>query len=152
MLRLAIHAAWKFDPGRHHTFNAAVQLCLQRSFDPIVEYLDALQWDGTERLDTWMMTYLGAEDTKLNRAIGRLALVAMVRRVRKPGCRFDQIIVLESPEGRLKSRHPGRRQRKFLRSNHNFMQAADGVIMCTKATSTCSANRSTVKAAGPRGP
>jgi hypothetical protein len=103
VLRRLIHEAFKFDPGRNHTFDAAVQLCLQGVFDPIVEYLAGLQWDGTKRLDTWMTTYLGAEDTELNRAIGRLALVAMVRRARKPGCKFDQIIVLESPEGRLKS-------------------------------------------------
>ena len=33
----------------------------------------------------------------------RIALVAQVRRARQPGCKFDQIIVMESPEGHLKS-------------------------------------------------
>lgn len=103
VLRLLIHEQFKFDPGRNHTFDACVQLCLQHSFDPVADYLDGLKWDGTKRLDTWMHDYLGADDTELNRAIGRLALLAMVRRVRKPGCKFDQIIVLESPEGREKS-------------------------------------------------
>jgi predicted P-loop ATPase len=50
-----------------------------------------------------LATYLGAEKTPLNRAIGRLALIAAVRRVRQPGCKFDQIIVLEGPEGTGKS-------------------------------------------------
>jgi predicted P-loop ATPase len=54
-------------------------------------------------LEEWLCTYLGAEDTPLNRAIGRIALIALVRRARKPGCKFDQIIVLESAEGQLKS-------------------------------------------------
>jgi predicted P-loop ATPase len=72
-------------------------------FDPIVEYLDALKWDGTSRVDAWLITYLGAADTKLNRAIGRLTLIAMVRRARQPGCKFDQIIVLEGLEGTGKS-------------------------------------------------
>ena len=62
-----------------------------------------LQWDKRPRLDTWMTIYLGADDTPLNRAIGRLTLVAAVRRVRQPGCKFDQIPVLEGPEGTGKS-------------------------------------------------
>jgi predicted P-loop ATPase len=50
-----------------------------------------------------MTTYLGAEDTALNRAIGRLTLIAAVRRVRSPGCKFDQIPVWEGKEGTNKS-------------------------------------------------
>src|SRR5262249_23545092 len=103
MLRVAIHKTWKFEPSRTDIFDAGVQLCLQNAFDPVVDYLDGLRWDGTKRIDKWMMTYLGAENTKFNRAVGRLALVAMVRRARHPGCKFDQIIVLEGPEGKLKS-------------------------------------------------
>jgi Virulence-associated protein E/CHC2 zinc finger len=103
ILRRLIFETWKFDPGRNHTFDACVQLCLQHSFDPIVDYLDALQWDGIKRIDTWMCDYLGADNTELNRTISRLTLLAMVRRPRKPGCKFDQIIVLEGHEGKLKS-------------------------------------------------
>jgi Virulence-associated protein E len=64
------------------------------------------RWLGVGRLrriDKWMTTYLGADDTELTRDIGILALVAAVRRVRDPGCKFDQIVVLESPEGSGKS-------------------------------------------------
>jgi predicted P-loop ATPase len=35
-----------------------------------------LTWDGVSRLDTWLIDFLGAEDTKLNRGIGKLTLVA----------------------------------------------------------------------------
>jgi len=102
-LRKLIDEEFGFDPGREKMFDACLQLCLQARFDPIVDYLDRLEWDGIERVDEWLSTYLGAEDTKLNRAIGRIALIAQVRRARSPGCKFDQIIVLESPEGELKS-------------------------------------------------
>jgi Virulence-associated protein E len=103
MLRLAIHETWKFDPGRNHTFDAAVQLCLNNTFDPIQNYLKGLKWDGKKRIDRWMSAYLGAEDNPFNNAISRLSMVALVRRARQPGCKFDQIIVLESEEGKLKS-------------------------------------------------
>jgi Virulence-associated protein E len=97
------YEAFDFEPARENTFNACVQLCLEHSFDPIVGYFDALRWGGKARVDTWLCDYLGAENTAFNRMVGRLMLVAMVRRARKPGCKFDQIIVLEGAEGKLNS-------------------------------------------------
>jgi hypothetical protein len=102
-LREIISERFKFDPGKEKTFDACIQLCLDHWFDPVVDYLAALKWDNRPRLDTWMHVYLGADDTALNSAIGRLALLALVRRPRQPGCKFDQIIVLEGPEATLKS-------------------------------------------------
>jgi predicted P-loop ATPase len=103
VLRKLVDDKFGFDPGRNHVFDACVQLALENSFDPVVDYLDGLEWDGTPRIDEWLTTYLGAADTKLNSVIGRIALIAQVRRARSPGCKFDQIIVLESAEGELKS-------------------------------------------------
>jgi Virulence-associated protein E len=103
VLRQMIVDTFDFDPGKDHVADAAIALCLENRFNPIVDYLDSLDWDGTCRLDTWLISYLGAEDTPLNRAFSKLTLVAAVRRVRKPGCKFDQILVLEGPEGVNKS-------------------------------------------------
>jgi predicted P-loop ATPase len=102
-LREMIEREFGFDPGRAGMQDACVQLCLKNRFDPVVDYLDALQWDGIERIDEWLTSYLGAKNSELNHAIGRIALIAQVRRARSPGCKFDQIIVLESPEGKDKS-------------------------------------------------
>lgn len=103
MLRVRIQKHFGFDPGRENVHDAAIQLCLHGQFDPVLDYLDGLSWDGKARLDRWLIDYLGAENTELNRVIGRLALVAAVRRARQPGCKFDQIIVLEGVEGTEKS-------------------------------------------------
>ncbi len=103
MLRVTIAQRYNLDPGTTNTFDAAVQECLQDSFDPIADYLDSLVWDGQVRLRTWLSVYMGAEDTALNSAIGGLMLVAAVRRVRQAGCKFDQIAVLISDEGKNKS-------------------------------------------------
>jgi predicted P-loop ATPase len=46
---------------------------------------------------------MGADDTPLNRAIGQKMLVAGVRRVLRPGCKFDFIVVLEGAQGTGKS-------------------------------------------------
>ena len=70
------------------------------------DYLDELEWDGVERLNEWLTTYLGAEDDKagLTRAIGRVTLIGAVRRVRQPGSKFETMLVLEGEQGTGKSR------------------------------------------------
>lgn len=74
------------------------------AFHPVRDYLGALQWDGRPRLDTWLTDCAGAEDTKYVRAVGALVLMAAVRRVRQPGCKFDEMLVLENPtQGTAKS-------------------------------------------------
>lgn len=103
MLRKTIRARFGFDPGEKNVRDACVQLCLENAFDPILDYLNALKWDGVPRLDSWLLRYMGAPDTELNRMIGRLVLIAAVRRQYAPGTKFDQIVVLESKEGFGKS-------------------------------------------------
>ena len=103
VLRQLIIDKFEFDPGKDNIADAATELCLEHRFDPIVDYLDGLDWDGKSRLETWVIKYLGAADTPLNRAMGKLALVAGVRRVRNPGCKFDHILTLEGGEGTMKS-------------------------------------------------
>jgi hypothetical protein len=93
------------DPGIDNVRQAAERLCEANAFDPVVDYLAEVQpkWDKKPRLDTWLIDYMGADDTPLNRAIGSRVLIASVRRARKPGTKFDEITVLESPEGFGKS-------------------------------------------------
>lgn len=78
-------------------------LARRDSFHPVRDYLDALTWDRTPRIDTWLSTYGGACDTDYTRAVGSIFLVAAVRRVRTAGCKFDELLILESEQGLLKS-------------------------------------------------
>ena len=103
MLRHTIKREFGFDPGNNNTRDAAIQLCLQNQFNPVTEYLAGLKWDGTPRINMWVVTYLGAEPTLFHCAVGRLMLIAACRRARHPGTKFDQIIVLEGREGTGKS-------------------------------------------------
>jgi len=104
-LRNMVSARFGFDPGDKPIYDAVMSLALENCFDPVLDMLDAAQaeWDGVERLDEWVVTYLGCEDTPLNRAIGSKVLIAAVHRARNPGCKFDCITVLEGEEGTNKS-------------------------------------------------
>lgn len=103
LLRAAIIDAYGFDPKAENVRDAVTQLCLEHTFHPIRQMLDGLRWDGVARVDDWLIKFMGAENTPLNRAISRIMLVAAVRRVRNPGVKFDTIIVLEGKQGTGKS-------------------------------------------------
>lgn len=70
---------------------------------PVREYLETLQWDGTERLDTLIIDYIGADDTELTRLMTRKIFTAAVARVMKPGVKFDYCLIMTGGEGIGKS-------------------------------------------------
>lgn len=74
-------------------------------FHPVRDRLADLQaaWDGKARLDTWLPRYAQSDDTPYTRAVGALVLIAAVRRVRRPGCKFDTALILEGSQGCGKS-------------------------------------------------
>lgn len=77
--------------------------------NPVKDYLEALKWDGTRRvqgeanLDPWLAEYLGARATKINQAFGMRWLIAAVARVYQPGCKVDTMLVFEGGQGKGKS-------------------------------------------------
>ena len=70
---------------------------------PVRDYLTSLSWDGVPRLEKWVLTYLGAEDTPLNRAFGSLWMISAVARIMRPGAKVDHMLILEGPQGAKKS-------------------------------------------------
>jgi predicted P-loop ATPase len=72
-------------------------------FHPVRSYLKGLQWDGVERLECWLSTYLGCEDTKYSRAVGSRWLISAVARIFRPGAKADCCLILEGPQGIRKS-------------------------------------------------
>jgi len=74
-----------------------------RLYHPIKEYFASLSWDGVERIDTLLIDYFGADDSKYVREVTRKTLVAAVARIFKPGVKFDSILVLSGPQGMGKS-------------------------------------------------
>jgi hypothetical protein len=99
-LRLEIDHRFDFLPEPELFRMVVRRLSLDGSFHPVRDWLSANEptWDGEERTDTWLIRAADAEDTPFVRAVSRIVLVAAVRRVRQPGCKFDEMLVLVDPQ------------------------------------------------------
>jgi predicted P-loop ATPase len=104
-VRSLINNTYRIDCGDPNTLAAINEIARDNAFDPVLDYLSECQgkWDRVKRISTWVINYLGCEDTPLNRAIGRKTMIAACRRAREPGCKHDEMTVLEGAEGIQKS-------------------------------------------------
>lgn len=66
-------------------------------YHPVRDYLNALAWDGIERIDTWLADFAGASGERPDLILGAKWLTGAVRRVFEPGCKFDFMLVLIGP-------------------------------------------------------
>lgn len=72
-------------------------------YHPVKDMIRAEQWDGIERVDRWLATYCHTHDNEYTREIGKNWLIGMVARVFEPGCKHDEMVILEGDEGIRKS-------------------------------------------------
>lgn len=89
--------------GKDKIKDAKDAVLTRHKLHPIRDYLNSLTWDGTPRLDTVIIDYLGVEDTTLHRAMTRKHFVAAVARVMNPGCKYDYCLIVAGAEGIGKS-------------------------------------------------
>lgn len=95
-LWLDIDKAYHFRPNKEFFFDVIQDMAERNPFHPVLDYLSSLKWDGVPRVNEWLIRSGRAADTDYVRAVSALFLIAAVRRVTNPGCKFDEMIVLES--------------------------------------------------------
>jgi predicted P-loop ATPase len=78
----------------------------RNAFDPLVEYIHGLEWDGLPRLRTWLADFFGAEQTVYTAEVGRRWMISAVARglcKSASGIQADHVLVFEGPQGARKS-------------------------------------------------
>ncbi|MFD3768881.1 VapE domain-containing protein, partial [Paenibacillus lactis] len=83
--------------------NAFTEVVHRNTFHPIKAFLESATWDGVPRAERLFIDYLGASDSHYTRQATRKMLLAAVARLYRPGCKFDQMLVLVGPQGAGKS-------------------------------------------------
>lgn len=94
---------YSFHPREDIVMKAVLLVADLQSHHVVRAYLDPLQWDGVERLAHWMVDFLGAEDSEYVRRVGRKWMIGAVARIYKPGCKLDNVLILEGSQGLYKS-------------------------------------------------
>lgn len=75
----------------------------RNSFNPVVDYLNGLKWDGQSRLDELFTRYFNATNIEFARLTGPKFLIGMVARAMNPGCKRDEMPIFEGEQGAKKS-------------------------------------------------
>jgi predicted P-loop ATPase len=102
-LWIKVDENYRFRPSEHLFLHVLRDAAWKNPYHPVKDYLSKLTWDGVSRIDDWLVRYGRAENTNLTRSIAAKVLLAAVRRVRQPGCKFDEMLILESEQGKTKS-------------------------------------------------
>lgn len=78
-------------------------LMAARQTDPYKKWLESLVWDGVPRVDRFFSRYVNTEDSAYTRGVSKNLWIALAARGIDPGCKFDNVVVLEGAEGARKS-------------------------------------------------
>lgn len=107
-LRERIETTIKDSKGRGLRFGvedieqALQHLSAGQRYHPVREYLRGLRWDGEPRLAHVAADVLGAEDA-LSAVIIERWFISAVARPLRPGCKVDTVLILQGPQGKMKS-------------------------------------------------
>ena len=62
--------------------------------NPLLEILEGLEWDGKPRVEHFLHDVMKADDSEYVRECSRLIFAGGIHRAYRPGCKFDDMIVL----------------------------------------------------------
>lgn len=109
--------------NRNDYFDALRNVSMKNRFHPVRELLDSLEWDGTEKIRSLPVDYLGVEDTEYNYQVFKLSMLGAVARIYDPGCKFDYMTIFTGKQGLGKSTF----LRKLAMKDEWFSDNLDGL-------------------------
>lgn len=83
--------------------DAVTNVAMANRWNPLVEWLDSLKWDGEERISYLLPMFLGCDPSDYNTAVMHLFMQGAVARAYEPGIKFDYMLVLIGAQGLGKS-------------------------------------------------
>lgn len=99
-LALHIERSYGIRPGRQLLDDLVNVVAQRRVLNPVRDYLDALEWDGVERVETCLP---GVRDSEYARLVARKCMTAAVARMFEPGVKWDYSLIIYGAEGRGKT-------------------------------------------------
>ena len=76
---------------------------MSNTVNPVLNMLEALEWDGKPRVERMLIDVMKCDDTPYIRECSRLIFAGGINRIYDPGCKFDDMVVLIGDQGCGKS-------------------------------------------------
>lgn len=84
--------------------NAILSIAMRNKRHAVQDWLKSLPvWDRVPRLATLFSDHFGAPQSEYSSAVGRCFIVSLVARAMIPGCKADNVVILEGKQGIRKS-------------------------------------------------
>ncbi len=83
--------------------DAVAVIANENRYHPVCDFLNALQWDGTERIRFCLHRFLGSDTDDYTCEALKLFLLGAISRAFKPGCKFEVMLCLVGGQGAGKS-------------------------------------------------
>jgi putative DNA primase/helicase len=94
---------YSFSPRSDVVMDAVFLVADRNRYHEVRDYLAGLQWDGVPRLNAWLTRYLLVPDSEYVQLAGFKWLLGAVGRVMRPGCKMDNVLILEGVQDAGKS-------------------------------------------------
>lgn len=76
-------------------YNNAINILFsEREYHPVIEVIEALEWDGVPRIETLLTKWLKCDDLPYTREVSRIIFAGGINRVYRPGCKFEDVPIL----------------------------------------------------------
>lgn len=99
----AFRTGTRFRIGSEFLKECMLSLAYTNQFDPVLERINSLQWDGVPRLSIWLSRTCGVPCDLYHQTAGRNVIGGMVKRARNPGAKHDEVMILIGAQGTMKS-------------------------------------------------
>lgn len=83
---------------------ALIEHARNNKHNEVLEWLDSLPaWDGVGRIGMFFPAYMGSESSPYTEAVSTNMFIGLIARVKQPGCKAENMVILEGVQGILKS-------------------------------------------------
>ena len=69
-------------------------LFAERKYNPIIDIVESINWDGEARCSSFLSKWCKAEDSEYTREVSRLIFAGGIHRLYHPGIKFDDVPIL----------------------------------------------------------
>ncbi len=94
---------WGIHASKGLIANAVRAVAEVNQFNPVIDYHNTLEWDGTKRIHRLWIDYMGTPDNAYYRETATLFMLASICRIYNPGHKWDHAPILEGAQGIRKS-------------------------------------------------